>query len=130
MNNFQFTGYVRNPPEIVKTTQGNLYCAVVLTRDKGSINVPVYFKGPLAKKVIKEVRVGALINVEGSLRSENIIDGYFIGLRLFCVATALEIVNSAGLTFKRNVVFNKLLALEDTEDLFKTKTKGNKSNGK
>jgi len=74
--------------------------------------------------------VGALINVEGSLRSENIIDGYFIGLRLFCVATALEIVNSAGLTFKRNVVFNKLLALEDTEDLFKTKTKGNKSNGK
>jgi len=48
---------------------------------------------------------------------------------LFCVATALEIVNSAGLTFKRNVVFNKLLALEDTEDLFKTKEKGNK-NGK
>lgn len=118
-NMFQVKGFVRAIPQIVHTKAGMTYTAVVISRDKGQINMIIYFKGNLAKQAYNDCVVGSEIVVLGFIASETEVVGVRTQLRQFLIATSLEITKKRALAFSKNVLVEPLLALEDEEDIFK-----------
>lgn len=118
-NMFQVRGFVRTEPQYIHTSAGRNYVAVVISRDKGSTNLILYFKGNLANQAYNECVVGSEIVVFGFIASETEVVGVRTQLRQFLIATSLEITRRRALEFSKNVLVEPLLALEDEEDLFK-----------
>lgn len=135
MNNFQFTGYVKTEPQRIKTDSGQIYVAVILTREKGKVLFPVYYKNALARDVMDKAKVGSIVNVEGRFASEEVFQDYACNIRQFNVGCSFVVIKAKAYQIEKNVVYNKLLMLEDEDDLFKKKrrkkkNKGEKSNDK
>lgn len=118
-NMFQVRGYVRTIPQVITNKSGTSYVAIVVSRDKGSTNIIVYFKGQLGLRAMNECVVGSEIIVNGLITSETIVDGINVRLRQLNVATSLEITKSRALSFNKNVLVEPLIELENEDDLFK-----------
>lgn len=119
MNNFQLTGYVRDMPQ-VEQIKDDTYMAFILSSNLGQTNIPIYLKGNALKKFKKRCSVGSLINVNGKIVSETILNEDCSSvIRLYLVCEDVERLEAPKIKFNRNIVLTKLLDLDEPTDLFK-----------
>lgn len=125
MNVFGVTGYVRDNPasEIV---EGKCYYAFVIQSDESSLMVPIYVNADKVKKVNRTVKLGALVEVQGRLVSQELIRDGKVYIRLYLQATNIRRIASPKVKFASNMVISKYLNVVDENDLLKTIRKGEK----
>ena len=125
MNVFGVTGYVRDNPasEIV---EGKCYYAFVIQSDESSLMVPIYVNADKVKKVNRTVKLGALVEVQGKLVSQELIRDGKVYIRLYLQATNIRRIASPKVKFSSNMVISKYLNVVDENDLLKTIRKGEK----
>ena len=125
MNVFGVTGYVRDNPasEIV---EGKCYYAFVLQSDESSLMVPIYVNADKVKKVNRTVKLGALVEVQGKLVSQELIRDGKVYIRLYLQAINIRRIASPKVKFASNMVISKYLNAVDENDLLKTIRKGEK----
>ena len=114
MMTFQATGIIRDIPEEI---QGLI--AFILISDDRKTMIPIAVKeNKLQERVKRELIIGAKVEVSGTITSTfKIINGKHT-LRLWLVADKVKIIHRSIVTFKRNLIFNKLLEMVDLDNLF------------
>lgn len=125
MNVFGVTGYVRDNPasEIV---EGKCYYAFVIQSDESSLMVPIYVNADKVKKVNRTVKLGALVEVQGKLVSQELIRDGKVYIRLYLQAINIRRIASPKVKFSSNMVISKYLNVVDENDLLKTIRNGEK----
>lgn len=128
MNNFCFSGVVRDNPEKIEIN-GKEYVSFVLTQNN-NVLIPVFASGVVADKLIRIARVGNTIEVQGKFASESKMYEGRVFLRLYLVVEKASKIHSPKIEFSENVVIEKLLSLYDTENLLRDLRKKGKNDDK
>lgn len=125
MNVFGVTGYVRDNP-VSEIVEGKCYYAFVIQSDESSLMVPIYVNADKVKKVNRTVKLGALVEVQGKLVSQELIRDGKVYIRLYLQAINIRRIASPKVKFASNMVISKYLNVVDENDLLKTIRKGEK----
>lgn len=124
MTTFQATGTIRDLPEEIEGKIG-----FVIISDDGKTVLPVFVEeSKLQKRVVRELIVGAKVEISGQLKSTvHLLDGHHM-IRMWLVADKITIIRRAIVQFKRNIILNKLLDMYDLDNLYRVyKHKGEKN---
>ena len=88
--------------------------------------VPIYVNADKVKKVNRTVKLGALVEVQGKLVSQELIRDGKVYIRLYLQAINIRRIASPKVKFSSNMVISKYLNVVDEDDLLKTIRKGEK----
>lgn len=127
MNIFSVNGIVRDRPSEI-LLDGEPYLAFTIVQDSGKFILPVYAKGEKLTKRIKRLAIiGTSVEINGKIATTYKYYEGKVYVRVFFVIEKFTRTAAPKIQFRDNIVIEKILALNDTEDLLKVFRRKGKS---